>query len=375
MLSQFSARVLFLVSEQLLQFSSFAQIKYLTHFIVKYVEELPDIGACAMNTKMKCEEKISEAWVGLDEDENATHGDASRTSKTTDTGGVLNENDIGDATSEQDERSQTSESSSNIQSHEKFMDRRIEAEKKLLHHAETAMAMFGNNNILVLDYEDAEKLQQKATLSTDSSTTQGPKPLIAEASIRPTSTVPTGLSVDHRMVLQAFSTCLKKGGVEVLKLSRWNIWQVRYLTISREALQLTNNSNDANDAAQCPKALLWLKQTGKSVQNRSLSGIKDNGRGGMLFETMKQVVPIESNEYYDRNLPKRLKKKFPEFAGVLVHYILNGNDRHVHFCFKNKQDAQSFTTTMRIIQDVGKRTDEIESTPTIISSETKSHDS
>jgi hypothetical protein len=346
--------------------------KYLTHFLVKYVEELPDIGACAMNTKMKCEEKMSEAWVGLDEDENVTHGDASRTSKTTDTGGVLNENDIGGTTSEQDERSQTSESSSNIQSRAQFMDRRIEAENKLLHHAETAMAMFGNNNISVLEFEGTYKVQQKATLSTDSSTTQGPKPLADE--LRPSATASASLTIDQRMVLQTFSTCLKKSGVEVLKLSRWNIWQVRYLTISRESLQLSSDGEDANEAAQCPKALLWLKQTGKALQNRSLSGIKDNGRGGMLFETMKQVVPIESNEYYDRNLPKRLKKKFPEFAGVLVHYILNGHDRHIHFCFKSKQDAQSFTTTMRIIQDVGKRTSEIESTPTV-SSGTKSHDS
>ena len=325
-----------------------------------------------MNTKMKCEEKMSEAWVGLDEDENVTHGDASRTSKTTDTGGVLNENDIGGTTSEQDERSQTSESSSNIQSRAQFIDRRIDAENKLLHHVETAMAMFGNSNTSVLEFEGTDNVQQKATLSTDSSTTQGPRPLIAEES--PTQKVSASITIDQRMVLQSFSTCLKKGGVEVLKLSRWNIWQVRYLTISREALQLSNDGEDANDAAQCPKALLWLKQTGKALQNRSLSGIKDNGRGGMLFESMKQVVPIESNEYYDRNLPKRLKKKFPEFAGVLLHYFLNGNDRHVHFCFKTKQDAQSFTATMRIIQDVGKRSTEIQSIPTV-SSGTKSHDS
>lgn len=343
------------------------QISY--SLLVKYVEELPDLGACAMNTKMKCEEKMSEAWVGLDEDENVTNGDAS---KTTDTGGVLNENNIGASTTENDEGSQTSESSSNLQSREQFMQRRKEAESKLLHHAETAMAMFGNNNTTVLEFVDTDKVQQKATLSTDSSTTQGPRPLATELS--PTSRVSMSLSIDQRMVLQAFSTCLKKGGVEVLKLSRWNIWQIRHLTISREALQLNKDGEDENEAAQCPKALLWLKQTGKSLQNRSLSSIKDNGRGGMLFETMKQVVRIESNEYYDRNLPKRLKKKFPEFAGVLVHYMLNGNDRHVHFCFKTKQDAQSFITTMRIIQDAGKRTSDIEYTPTV-SSGTKSHES
>jgi hypothetical protein len=326
-----------------------------------------------MNTKMKCEEKMSEAWVGLDEDENLIHGDVSRTSKTTDTGVVLNENDIGGTTSEQDEQSQTSETSSNIQTHAQFMDRRMAAQNKLLHHAETAMAMFGNsNNTSTLEFEGTYKVQQKATLSTDSSTTQGPKPLIEESS--PASKVSVGLTMDQRMILQTFSTCLKKGGVEVLKLSRWNIWQVRYLTISREVLQLSNAVDDENEAAPCPKALLWLKQTGKALQNRSLSGVKDNGRGGMLFESMKQVVQIESNEYYDRNLPKRLKKKFPEFAGVMVHYILNGSDRHVHFCFKTKQDAQAFTATMKIIQDASKRITEIESTPTV-SSGTKSHDS
>ena len=94
-----------------------------------------------MNTKMKCEEKMSEAWVGLDGDENVTHGDISRTSKTTETGGALNENNIGISSTENDERSQTSESSSYLQSHEQFMHSRNEAESKLLHHAETAMAM------------------------------------------------------------------------------------------------------------------------------------------------------------------------------------------------------------------------------------------
>ena len=324
-----------------------------------------------MNAKVKCEEKMSEAWVGLDESENVTHGDASRTSKTTETGGALNENYIGVDTMEQDERSQTSESSSNLQSHSQFMDHHKDAERKLLHHAETAMSLFGNNNTTVLEFDDTDKVQQQATLSTDSSTTQGPKPLSAEQS--PKSKQSESLSLDQRMVLQTFSTCLKKGGVEVLKLSRWNIWQVRHLTISREAVQL-KDGEDENDAAKCPKALLWLKETGKLLQNRSLSSMKNNGRGGMLFESMKQVVPIESNEYYDKNLPKRLKKKFPEFAGVLLHYMLNGNDRHVHFCFKTKQDALSFVTTMRIIQEVGKRAAVIESVPTT-SSGTKSQES
>jgi hypothetical protein len=173
--------------------------------------------------------------------------------------------------------------------------------------------------------------------------------------------------------------------VEVLKLSRWNKWQVRYLTVSREATQLGFDHDISGNAF--PKALLWLKQISKTPQSRSVSSIKDNGRGGVLFENMNGVIPIESNEYYDRNLPKRLKKKFPEFAGVLLDCRFVGGDRHLHFCFKTKQDAQSFITTMLIIKEVGDRLaatgaaskEEPESLlgsyPTASSGETKSIDS
>jgi hypothetical protein len=315
-----------------------------------------------MNTRMKCQEKMSEAWVGLDADENVTQDDVSRTSKTTETGGVLNENDMGVNMTEKDDCSETSESSTNSQSNAQLVARHNEAQSKLLHHAETAMALFGNNKTEIVQFIGADESKQKPTLSTDSSTTQGPKPIACTSSPMSKVTEIQEPSVDQRMVLQSFSTCLKKGGVEVLKLSRWNVWQVRYLTVSREVQQLNGDVPDPNSSPVCPKALLWLKQSGKSIQNRSLYNIKDNGRGGMLFESLKLVVPIASNEYYDRHLPKRLKNKFPEFAGVLIHYM--------------------FITTMRIIKDVGNRTSEtekseeqkLESTPTV-SSGTKSHDS
>jgi hypothetical protein len=315
---------------------------FLLTLSVKYVEELPDLASCAMTTKMKCEEKISEAWVGLgDEEDAAKHsGSINEASQTTDRGDIVSTS-IRDEPNENDEKTQTTDASSESPTKDQQMNRRNEAQSQLLHHAGKAMSFFGGSNI-----------DNNVTSSTDSSTTHGPKPLPSELT-SPMSKVSETLSVDQRLVLQTFSTCLKSGGVEVLKLSRWNKWQVRYLTVSREVIQLGFDNGASSTAF--PQALLWLKQIGKSPQSRSISSIKENGRGGLLFENLNHIIPIESNEYYDRNLPKRLKSKFPEFAGVLVDCRFPAGDRHVHFCFKTKQDAQSFITTMMIIKEVGSR--------------------
>jgi hypothetical protein len=331
------------------------------------VEKMPDISACALNTKMKCEEKISEAWVGLGEEDEATYDDDA--TKTTfgmsEAGGGATEDMLNDVErriwaawdkreknlSEKsscmhqpdiDEPRQTSDSSSsnNTQTPAQHHERRLEAQSQLLNHVEKAMELYGTN------------AEQCASLSSESSASQMPKP-IAAGDQTPWSRLSAALSFEQREVLEKFSSSLKNAGVEVLKLSRRNKWQVRYLTVSREVMRLNTEEEVTGNVGQCPRALLWPKQI--KSQNHSVSCIKGNGRGGVLFENLKQVRSIASNEFYDRHLPRRLKSTFPTYAGVALDYRYKTGDRQLHFCFKTNQDAQAFVTAMLIIKEAAER--------------------
>lgn len=356
-----------------------------------YVEEMPDLAACAMNTKLKCEEKISEAWVGLSEEEAAYEDEATKATFEPSEGGTATEDMLNDVErriwaawdnrdkdpsettpdllqAESDDlrkTSDTSSSSSNSQPQAQHHERRTEAQKQLFGHAEKAMELFGAN------------VERYGTLSTESSLSQGPMPMPDDRTT--SSRLSAALTLEQRAVLEKFSFSLKNEGVEVLKLSRWNKWQIRYLVVSREVTQLNAEQEVTGNIGQCPKALLWPKHIVKT-QSNTVSSIKENGRGGVLFNRLKQVRPIESNEFYDRGLPRKLKKLFPEFAGAVVDYGYEGGERQLHFCFKTNIDAQAFVTTMLIIKDAAERTGpnkgsgKIESYPTETSG-TKSFES
>ena len=156
-------------------------------------------------------------------------------------------------------------------------------------------------------------------------------------------------------MLEGFSTQLKNEGVEVLKLGRRNRWQVRYLTVSREVTSLDSD----DDVGQCPKALLWPKQ--RNPPTCSVKSIKDNGRGGVLFEHLKQIRTVESNEHFHRQIPRKLREMFPTFAGIELDYLYQGGERQLNFCFKNKLEAQAFKAAVLIIKEATDRGQSTES--------------
>jgi hypothetical protein len=355
--------------------------------------KMPDLAACAVDTKMKCEEKISEAWVGLGEEEPVGNEDDTATATVTATigpseAGTVAEEMLNDVErriwaawdnrdqnqsemastfiqSANDVPRQTSDSSMSNASrtHSQHQERRTAAQNKLLQHAEKAVELFS----AIPKFGDS--------LSTESSVSQGPKPMPQGET--PISRLSTALSFEQRAVLEKFSSCLKNEGVPVLKLGRRSKWQVRYLMVSKEATILSSDQSETNGIGQCPKALLWPKRVAKG-QSVSIASIKANGRGGVLFERLKQVRPVASNEYYDRHLPKKLKRDFPVFAGVAVDYTYDGGQRQLHLCFKSILDAQAFVTAMLIIREATERAEskgnrKLQSYPTE-SSGTKSFD-
>lgn len=326
---------------------------------------MSDIGACAVNTKMKCEEKISEAWVGIGEE---VDDDATKTTfGTSEPVGNTTEDMLNDAerriwaawdkrekvvlTNNSDKSIDApfhetddsrllkdSSSSNNMLSEVDHQERRIEAQNQLLHHAENAMELYGY------------KADHLDNISTESSVSQLPKPITMIKVHEPSPSKP---SFDQRAMLETFSSHLKKEGVEVLKLSRRNKWQVRYLTVSREVTRLDTQEFFTGNIGQCPKALLWPKQ--RKGRNNSVSSIKGNGRGGLLFAQLTQVELSSSNELYDRHLPRKLKAAFPSYAGAVLDYCFKRGNRKLHFCFKTKLDAEAFVTTMLIIKEAAER--------------------
>ena len=175
------------------------------------------------------------------------------------------------------------------------------------------------------------------------------------APLSPSSNLSAKLSFEQRSVLEGFSTQLKNEGVEVLKLGRRNRWQVRYLTVSREVTSLDSD----DDVGQCPKALLWPKQ--RKPPTCSVNSIKDNGRGGVLFEHLKQIRTVESNEHFHRQIPRKLKEMFPTFEGIELDYLYQGGERQLNFCFKNKLEAQAFKAAVLIIKEATDRGQSTES--------------
>lgn len=347
---------------------------------------------------MKCDEKLSEAWVGLGEEEVAVNEDETATAIATET---IGQSEMGTAAEDMlndverriwaawDTRDQNavvstpaffhqdndltrvasgSSLSQNINAHSCHQEIRNDAQNRLLQHAEKAVDMFGFR---------ADHMA--GTMSTESSISHGPKQKL-EGDI-PVPWLSTALSFEQRAVLKDFSSNLKNDGVQVMKLSRRNRWQIRYLTVSKEVSRLSSDQDGSKNIEQCPKALLWPKRIVRS-QKCSISSIKSGGQGGLHFERLLQIRPVVSNEYYDTNLSKRLKREFPVFAGVAVDFSYEGGgQRQLHLCFRTKIDAEAFVATMHIIREAAERSTTLPNKDRLIesyateSSGTKSFDS
>ena len=329
-------------------------------------DKLPEVTSCAMDAKMKCVDKINGAFGTIDEQDSICKDYEQKITVHDEDPAALNQLDdverririawdrdsekidddndevdhsaVGDMLDEDDNISSKSTSTLDSEAKDRIQQFRVEAQAKLCEHVVKAMQLVTNR-----------------TGETGSSDSTGPMPSTKaekkgeDAHASPSSNLSTKLSFEQRAVLENFSTQLKNQGVEVLKLGRRQKWQLRYLTVSREMTSLT----DDEEIGYCPQALLWPKQ--RNPPMCSISSIRGNGRGGLLFDHLKQVRMVQSNEHY-KHVPKKLKECFPQFAGIVLDYWYNGGgERQLHFCFKSKLEAQAFHAAVLIIKEATER--------------------
>jgi hypothetical protein len=237
---------------------------------------------------------------------------------------------------------------------EAHRNRREEARKKLLKHAERAMALLSSKKDGDAPQKPNSPVEVKKDLAVDTSVKEQTRrnPLATLASPNDQSMF-SALSYNERSVLEKFSTTLRNEGIEVLKLNRRNKWQTRFLTVSHEVTWLNTQAAEAA-IGQCPKALLWLKQFKGS--SYGISNLKKQGRGGFLFAKLQSVETTATTS--SSHIPKRLKALFEENACVSLEYSFEGGRRSLTLCFKNTQDAKTFCAAMKIIKDVIEREQE-----------------
>lgn len=210
--------------------------------------------------------------------------------------------------------------------------RRQEAQSKLLDHAKKAQQL--------------NREQVQSILSTKTEETDG---LSTALSGEEKSMGTTITSVQHRD-LQQFSSMLRNGKVEVLKLNRHNKWQQRFITVSKETSWLKSDREPSTPtSSQCPQALLWYK--GHNMKNNGLAGLKNDGKGGFMF-TQLEKIERDPNVNPPAPIPKKLKAKFGTYAGVKIRYLCDDGERDLLFCFQDKSHASIFCTAIDIIRQV-----------------------
>jgi len=328
-------------------------------------ENLPEVSTCAIDAKMRCVDRINGALGKFEEKESmckdyeqkiSVHDeDPAALDKLKDAerrirvawdrdSGKEDQSAIGDMLDDDNISTKSSSSTKDTETKERVQKARVEAQAKLFEHVDKAMQLVTNRTI--------------DTGNSGNSDSTGPMPSAKvekraeELPMSPSSNLSAKLSFEQRNVLENFSTQLKNDGVEVLKLGRRNKWQVRYLTVSREVTSLEDDDND-EDIGHCPKALLWPKQ--RKPPSCSISSIKDNGRGGLLFDHLRQARIVDTNEHY-KHVPKKLKDSFPQFAGIVLDYEYSGGgERQLYFCFKSKLEAQAFHAAVLIIKEATER--------------------
>lgn len=246
---------------------------------------------------------------------------------------------------------------------------RRQAQKKLMKHAQRALAAYGNlesdatisSSSMVSALENKSSKVNQGILRENPSVVKPkktPEPIIInkpeEDSVAPApaslNSLATNYSVVEREMLSKFSARMRYQGIKVLKLNRKNQWQQRFLTVSNEETWI--ESDDVGGIGQCPRALLWLKHF--KANKNGVALLRDNGRGGFMFSHLN-IVELSRDVPDGLSIPKRWQNVFPTFHGVRINYTFVGGSRTLLFCFQTKEDTEHFCTTIRIIRDVVRR--------------------
>ena len=216
------------------------------------------------------------------------------------------------------------------------------ARGKLLEIASSAISSQMQNES-ELDEEDSGKSPEAVGLST----------VVEPSEI---ASNPILLSLGQMSLIEKFSKQLAMNGVGVLKLNRRKQWQVRYFTISKELIALTAHEQKCKtgDVAQCPKALLWLKQFDRNNGGYAVTNIDKSGHGGMLFVDLVDVT-VTNIEDTQNPIPKKLMNTFKNSVSLSMHFEMDGQNRSVEFRCKDNDEAQFMCTCMKGIRDLLKQ--------------------
>ena len=163
------------------------------------------------------------------------------------------------------------------------------------------------------------------------------KPLPSPARSVSSIVSPRSSMAGQRQLLERFCSKLRNDGMEALKLNSEKIWQVRYLTVSKEVSWLkTENDDDAGDRGHCPKGLLWIKKI-TSSREQSVNNIDRHGKGGILFS---HILSVE--ELTGKNIPmskKQLQGKFIDSVVVVLKGTEEAGSKTVYFRCRTRQEA------------------------------------
>ena len=168
------------------------------------------------------------------------------------------------------------------------------------------------------------------------------------------------VSNNQRKILEKVISSLCQEGLEVLKLSRDNKWQLRHITVSKEVFVLHAPAFQS-ERTICPEALLWLKRFNPRNQNYSAQSIDNQGHGGILLKDLRKVQASSRSET-SVQLPKKYQSKFKDSVVVRLECSseTTGQSRSIHFCCRQTNEAHFLCTGLRVMVDVIERESKVQ---------------
>lgn len=232
---------------------------------------------------------------------------------------------------------------------EQHKERRQLAQTRLLDHAQKAIKMLESlaRHNEDQDHENQDPVEEPLQETPPDETTkcvdnaEPSEPSVNLPAMTP-RTLAAEISKEERIAVASFSSQLRSRGIEVLKLNRRGKWQTRYLTVSRDTATTV-------ETFVCPSALLWLKHP--PGPGPLLLEENDGGRGGFYFDALASIE-TKFNSPPPCAIPKKFKKVFHEYVGVVVEYDCEDGIRTLSLCFQSRIQASSFWTAMKILREV-----------------------
>jgi hypothetical protein len=249
-------------------------------------------------------------------------------------------------------------------------DNQIMAHKKLMKYAQSAMTLssqessisgskFFDNSVLEIPGSESSSTENEVVqfsngISDGLTVNTGNEHILTEKPPMHGS-LPSALSLNQHRILTKFFNTLRKQGMEVLKQNRDTKWQVRYLTISKEATEvnLITNREAVEDIRELPVAILWLKRF-SSRCTYSTSLIDKYGRGGLMLSHLTRVTASGRSESFGL-MPKKFQETYKESVIVSLEYDVSGSMRALALRCKTTADAHFLCTGLRVCSELLKK--------------------